>query len=413
MDLSGELHPQYLTCLPNPCTECLHWATHDVGNCELTVTDQGILGFMDGSQGEGDGFIYPAGGDNLLYIGGLWVGIEPDYVASRDYDADPDVEWSQSVVPLGCIWIDETGTSDQDIHASYNDSAATSPRGLLVDQESRAYGGSPTAPSFVIVCYTLRNASTTDLLDLYPGVFLDLDFTAQMHSVGGVDAALNLAYMADTTGVHAGVCLLQDDSTGVGSPPLANLSIVHNPTYVFPNEYVLDEDKYAFLAGSDSAHVVTSATEEDDYSLVASAGPIDLAPGEERLVAFALVAGEDLIEVRQLASAAWMTYLYGSAQYAYIPNVPDANQPPTNTITTNVTNFCAPMAAVNITEYWDAVMGHPSAVGVNAGLGDSTAAEYIGHFMDTNNNGSPARWNGTNLRRSPRHLCGGRRAGIP
>jgi hypothetical protein len=79
-----------------------------------------------------------------------------------------------------------------------------------------------------------------------------------------------------------------------------------------------------------------------------------------------------------------------------IPQVPDANQPPTNTLgVASTSNFCAPMAAVNITEYWDVVMAHPNAIGVNANLGVSTAAEYIGYFMDTNNQGSPARANGT------------------
>ena len=79
-----------------------------------------------------------------------------------------------------------------------------------------------------------------------------------------------------------------------------------------------------------------------------------------------------------------------------IPQVPDANQPPTNTLGVSyVTNYCAPMAAVNITEYWDVVMAHPNAVGVNAGLGVRTAAEYIGYFMDTNDNGDPTRANGT------------------
>jgi hypothetical protein len=53
------------------------------------------------------------------------------------------------------------------------------------------------------------------------------------------------------------------------------------------------------------------------------------------------------------------------------------------------------MAAVNITEYWDVVMAHPNATGVNAGLGMKTAAEYIGFFMDTNDNGDSTRANGT------------------
>lgn len=92
---------------------------------------------------------------------------------------------------------------------------------------------------------------------------------------------------------------------------------------------------------------------------------------------------------------AFVSRIAFAVQYAYIHAVPDANQPPTNTLgIPNITNFCAPMAAANITEYWDVVLGDPAAVGINAGLGARTAAEYIGHFMDTNDCGSFDRANG-------------------
>jgi hypothetical protein len=79
-----------------------------------------------------------------------------------------------------------------------------------------------------------------------------------------------------------------------------------------------------------------------------------------------------------------------------IANVPDANQPPTHTLaSTNVSdmNFCAPMAMANILEYWDDVANHAQAQNVTAGLPPETVAEYLAWFMDTNNNGSPARTN--------------------
>jgi len=79
-----------------------------------------------------------------------------------------------------------------------------------------------------------------------------------------------------------------------------------------------------------------------------------------------------------------------------IENVPDANQPPTQTLpsTNPITNYCAPMAMVNVLRYWDVIKGLPNAKNVTAGLLDRTAAEYLGWFMDTNNMGSPARANG-------------------
>ena len=83
---------------------------------------------------------------------------------------------------------------------------------------------------------------------------------------------------------------------------------------------------------------------------------------------------------------------------AFIENVPDTNQPPTVTLGTTIpTNYCAPMAMVNILEYWDVVMGHSNAENLTAFQQPpnlKTVAEYLGYFMDTNNTGSPDRGNG-------------------
>ena len=72
----------------------------------------------------------------------------------------------------------------------------------------------------------------------------------------------------------------------------------------------------------------------------------------------------------------------------FIVDVPDTNQPPTNTLPTlNPIHYCAPMAMVNILEYWDDVMNHANAQNVTAGLIPETAAEYLGWFMHTNGKG--------------------------
>jgi hypothetical protein len=79
-----------------------------------------------------------------------------------------------------------------------------------------------------------------------------------------------------------------------------------------------------------------------------------------------------------------------------IANVPDTNQPPTVTLitTVNPTNFCAPIAMANILEYWDDVANHANAQNVTAGLIPETVAEYLGYFMDTNNENPAGRGNG-------------------
>ena len=83
----------------------------------------------------------------------------------------------------------------------------------------------------------------------------------------------------------------------------------------------------------------------------------------------------------------------------FIAGVPDTSQPPTVTLPTtlNPTNYCGPMAMVNILGYWDVVIGHSNADNLTAFQQPpnlNTVAEYLGYFVDTNNQGSPDRGNG-------------------
>ena len=284
------------------------YADHDAGRCVLTMTDQGILGFMDGAQSEGSGFVYPAGASNLLYIGGLWVGESETYVANRDYDGDPAKEWTVSADPDGHVWIAEDGSSHQDIHASYCDSAE--PRGLFVDQESWAYAANSVATDHVIIRYTIRNDGESRLTDLYVGVFADFDFEDYSQTTGAVCADYKLVYMNDPSGLHAGVQLLEEQP---GDPPVSNLTLIHNPTYTWPNTYILDADKYGFLSAAGPEYVLTEATDPDDYGILAAAGPFDLTPGEEQRVVFAMVGGESLEDLRLHAHVAQMIYQGGFA----------------------------------------------------------------------------------------------------
>lgn len=82
-------------------------------------------------------------------------------------------------------------------------------------------------------------------------------------------------------------------------------------------------------------------------------------------------------------------------QQVFIEHVPDYSQPPAANLPSTVdkTNYCAPFAFLNIVEYWDSVQVHPYARGLMAGLPGKETVEYMGWFMDTNNQGSPARDN--------------------
>ena len=84
-------------------------------------------------------------------------------------------------------------------------------------------------------------------------------------------------------------------------------------------------------------------------------------------------------------------------QINYISGVADHSQPPDTSVqsTIDVSNFCAPFAALNIIDYWENTAAHPAARNVTGSLPGDQVAEFIGWFMDTNDQGSPLRANGT------------------
>jgi M6 family metalloprotease-like protein len=316
----------------------LDHADHDVGNCILTMTDQGILGFMDETQTEGSGFIFPATGDNLLYLGSLWVGESETYIANRDYGPDPTQEWVVSTEPDGHVTVDLNGHSDQDIYAGFTDEDAATPRGLHVRQESWAFADPPD-DELIIVRYMIENRGSEALTDLRVGLFLDVDIPTFTANTGGTDAARRLAYVrGGGDDLHVGARLL------VGDPqpePVANVTLIYNPTYIHPQGHMLDVDKWGFLTAGDPQYVITEATEPNDYSLLVSVGPLTLAAGAVNEVPVAIVGGVGLAELLDNADRAQALYaptaaLPGEAGRAgwlvtrLLPNVPNPFNPTTS-----------------------------------------------------------------------------------
>jgi len=87
--------------------------------------------------------------------------------------------------------------------------------------------------------------------------------------------------------------------------------------------------------------------------------------------------------------------------FTYVPNVPDWNQPPFS----GATNYCAPVSALNIVDYWQSNLSFGGLVDpADAAVypSGSATADLIGYFMGTNGVGCPRRinqgiWPGTHF----------------
>ena len=204
-----------------------------------------------------------------------------------------------------------TVISDQDYLAEYDDSGHSFPKGLHVMQDSYAWGPILVGgyDNCVITRNTFVNVGTATIPILHVGQFMDWDIpsTGGGNNWGATDPALRMTYMWRDAGYpYVGVSLL-DVEPGPDPPP-ANLTLIHNPTYVYPLQYIHDTDRYLFLSAGDPDHVVPVATEAADWSGLVATGPFELAPGGAVAVTFAIVGGDDYADLVANAERAQEIY---------------------------------------------------------------------------------------------------------
>jgi len=293
------------------------YVNHDIGNCVLTVTKHGSLGYLN-QNSQGSGFIYPASGDNQLYHSTFALTNATNYVMDRFYPNSGSVpnntDWLVTTTPDGRCWIDTIAPaySDQESWALFTDSGYTSPKPLRVTQHGYAWSA-PCYDDFVIVRNEVTNCSGSAVSDIYAGVIADFDMGDAYTNNAGTDAGRRLAYMwyPSAPNVYVGIKLLDPYSA-------ANVSALENPVYVYNGATNVwhDTTLHKFLDGTLS---FSSSPYSEDWSVVISGGPLALGAGGTEVVAFAFVGGSSLANLQENADSAqsiydqiWAVEEYGS-----------------------------------------------------------------------------------------------------
>jgi hypothetical protein len=158
---------------------------------------------------------------------------------------------------------------------------------LEITQDSWAWG-TPPHDDYVIIRYSMKNAGVSPLNGLYLGQFADFDMGADATAnYAGTDATRRLGYMYENAaGPYVGVTLL-DPKTA------ANVSVIDHELYVYYG-LMTESVKMNFLDGSIS---VSQSNRAYDWSVIVSAGPFDLAPGDSTIVAVLIVGGNNLADL--------------------------------------------------------------------------------------------------------------------
>lgn len=263
-----------------------------------TITSKGKLFYNSDQQAEGLGFSYI--GNNLVYDGGLMIGrtgAVSDVIRDGGvWDADfVSAQIVQRVVP--------SVKSEFDLYGKFNDNAAATQLKVLVTHQ--AYAWSTTGNrKYVIVEYSIKNNGTSSLNSIYAGIFADWDIMNYANNKADIDNTRRLGYCwsTDVGGLYAGVKVLTsathkiysiDNVTG-GS---GGLDITADYT---------SAEKFTSL--STNRNTAGGAGTGNDVCQVVSTGPFTLAVADSVVVAFAILAGDNLNDIQIGADSAQIKY---------------------------------------------------------------------------------------------------------
>ncbi len=283
---------QYITFLVNPT-----FATQNVNAIQLTLTNDGRIGFFDfPTNALGSGFIF--NGTNHLFEGGLLLGISSSRVVNivRDELGGQNRDFSSS----DFFTLKTPGTvSNQDGFTRFSDSAAPSANkiGLRVTLRSYAFSD-PVDSKYIILHYEIQNSTSTEITNLIAGIFLDWDLGNFEANFSRYDATRSLGYCFDSGSVP------QTRREFLGIRALDSASSFRS--LVRDSANLTRAGKWDWISGGFDK----SAVGPTDIHQVISSGPFTIPPGATRVIGFALVAADSsLEELRQNADAAKRKWL--------------------------------------------------------------------------------------------------------
>jgi len=284
MSDAGYSDVQIFTVLINPT-----FATHDVNNVQVTLTNLGRIGYVDLTNTFGEGFVF--GNGNQLYEGGLILGYSSTKVVdnirnttSGGQDADFSSSLIYSLTTPGII-------SAQDGYTAFTDASAPLANRLDVAIDMYSYAFTSQLDSdYVILRYDIRNTSGVQINGLYAGLFFDWDMLPDYSTNRtDYDPSRSLGYAWDTipaNPVYSGTRALDSAASYAGL--LSSYSSFYTRTA-----------KYSWISGG-----IVPYTEVADIHFVISSGPYSLAPNARQMVGFALIGGTSLANLQASADAA-------------------------------------------------------------------------------------------------------------
>ncbi len=270
------------------------YGEHDAGNVTFTITNFGQYGYYNGAKKVGEGFRFPREGTNWLYHGAFLAATG----ASRVSDGVEGGRSDWRVLPGGNLSFASSGeVADQEGYAAFHDGGADDPLDLRVLQRSFAFSDNIN-DDYVIMVYFVINSNPNDRLEnLYTGLYFDWDLDSRWFNQNFVDWYPDtLGYMySEQFDEYVGLSILSHRPTSYRA--------IDNQIYFYSG--ITESDKFRFMS---EGFGWTRGGTPGDWSHMISVGPFSLEPQDTMAVVFAVLGGENLVDLLENTRAAQAKY---------------------------------------------------------------------------------------------------------
>lgn len=295
-------HVEHFTMLVN-----VDYINININDVATSISSTGRIGYRADGQSGGLGFTYMNGG-TLLYEAGLMIGTGTSKVSNvvRGTTAGASDQDFQSSISAHRVIPDVY--SEFDVDGKFIDiPAATGQLPVTVHHKAFAWS-TPGNRKYVIVEYVIRNNGSTTLNNLYAGIFADWDIDAATFGSNraSYDATnkMGYAYYTGAAGTYAGIKLLTNTAP-VKHYAIDNITGGAGGVDLNTGGYEISE-KYTTLSTNRTDAGVAGAGA--DVCDVVGSGPFTITAGDSIKVAFALIAGDSLLDIQTSAGNAQVMY---------------------------------------------------------------------------------------------------------
>ena len=279
------------------------YLNYHVNDVATTITSNGRVGYSDDDLLSGFGFNYK--GTQLLFEGSLMVGYSKTRIS--DNTRNEDGESNNDFVKKVRVAQVQNPKATFDAIAEFDDAGNTTPLKVLIKNRHVAYSKSIRS-KFTIVEYDIQNAGAVTIDGLYAGLFTDWDTDeGTSKDVTKFDLATRMGYsFGKGVGTkYAGVKLLSRTG-GIGYYPMT-ADVTGDPLET-GGGFTKEEKYTALSSGVKALSLGDDSPNGYDVMFVTSSGPYKLAPNARAHVAFAIIGGDNLSDLKVSADTAQIVY---------------------------------------------------------------------------------------------------------